>query len=176
MEEPAAIELCLRHADPRGFEYLVEKYRGMAYVHAISLLGNQEDAADLCQEAFTRAFVAIRKLARLDHFYPWYYQILRNCCLNFISRKQTAARYRLEPAPVVETPSLLLEQSEDQRVVWQALQALKPEFREILTLKYVHERSYEQISETLGIPRGTVMSRLYHARKAFRDSYLSEVK
>lgn len=176
MEETAAIQLCLRHADPRGFEHLVKTYRATAYFHAVSLLGNQEDAADLCQEAFARAFVAIRKLTDLDHFYPWFYRILRNCCLNFISRKRTAARYRPEPEVAAEPPSLLLEQGEEQRAVWRALQSLKPEFREILALKYLHERSYEQIAEGLQIPRGTVMSRLYHARRAFRDSYTSEVE
>ena len=177
MDETAAIDLCLHHRDPAGFEYLVEKYRREAYVHAVSLLGNQEDAADLCQEAFTRAFIAIRKLPQLDHFYPWFYRILRNCCLNFLGRQKTADRYAGETEPIESLPpSLLLEQREDQLIVWRALRALVPQFREILIMKYIHNHSYDVISQNLHIPRGTVMSRLYHARKTFRDAYLQEVE
>ena len=182
MNETSAINLCLRHQDPRGFEYLVEKYRREAYFHAISLLGDQEDAADICQEAFTRAFVAIPKLTGLDRFYPWFYQILRNCCLNLLSRKKIASRYcrenKRQEADTSErtSPSFLLEQKEEQGTIWQALRELKPEFREILLMKYIDNCSYDEISQNLQIPRGTVMSRLYHARRAFKDRYLEEVE
>ena len=181
MDEPSAIRLCLRHGDPAGFEYLADRYRRDAYRHALLLLGNPEDAADICQEAFSRAFVAIRKLARLERFYPWFYQILRNCGLNLLARRKTTSQYRRhhrgETAPAAEPlPSFLLEQAEDKRRVWQVLQSLKPSFREILIMKYVDDASYQVISQNLDIPRGTVMSRLYHARGAFRDAYLEEAE
>ena len=172
MDERAAIELCLSHQDPRGFEYLVEKYRREAYFHAVSLLGDRDDAADACQESFTRAFAAIRRLPRLSQFYPWFYRILRNCCLNLIERRKTAANY--QPGQVVPPagPLELLERRQEQQYVWDVLRRLKPEFREILILKYVDGCSYVELSQRLDIPRGTVMSRLYHARKTFRDFYL----
>lgn len=180
MDEPSAIHLCLRHGDPAGFEYLAERYRRDAYRHALLLLGNPEDAADICQEAFTRAFIAIRKLTALERFYPWFYQILRNCGLNLLARRKTATQYQLAPkgetAPAAPLPSFLLEQGEERQLVWRVLQGLKPSFREILTMKYVDDASYEAISRNLKIPRGTVMSRLYHARKAFRDAYLEEAQ
>lgn len=175
MDERYAIKLCLTHRDPIGFEFLYKKYRKIAYFHAISILGNPEDAVDACQESFARAYSAILSLRRLDAFYPWFYRVLRNCCLNMISRKKTSARY-IQDTPEEEGvnpshPGILLEQREEQLTVWHALEALTPEFREILIMKYVEGCSYEQISERLDIPRGTVMSRLYHARKAFRDRY-----
>jgi RNA polymerase sigma-70 factor (ECF subfamily) len=70
MNEAQAIRLCLQYRDPVGFEFLVKKYRREAYFHALALMGNQEDAADACQESFRRAFAAIPKLAQLDKFYP----------------------------------------------------------------------------------------------------------
>jgi len=181
MDEPSAIRLCLRHGDPAGFEYLADRYRRDAYRHALFLLGNSEDAADICQEAFTRAFVAIRQLARLERFYPWFYQILRNCGLNLLARRQTASRYKRdhlgETAPLATPlPSFLLEQGEEKQSVWRALHQLKPSFREILIMKYLDEASYEVIARNLDIPRGTVMSHLYHARRAFRDAYLEEAQ
>lgn len=178
MNEKRAIELCMRYRDPVGFEFLVKKYRGEALYHAVSLVGNYEDAADACQESFTRAYAAIPRLQRLEYFYPWFYRILRNCCFNMLSRRKTAAVIGDEShaeASAIEfssTPDARLQKTEDQQSVRQALDRLKPEFREILMMKYAKGNNYQQISETLHIPRGTVMSRLYHARKAFRELYL----
>lgn len=176
MDEQRAIQLCLKDRDPIGFEFLVRKYRREAFFHAFGLLGNQEDALDACQDAFSRAFAAIPRLDALTAFYPWFYRILRNRCLNLIARRQTSERYRASQAAADEDgrtfadeePRRLIEQAEEQRQVRQALETLRPELREILTLKYLQDRSYDEIARLLGIPRGTVMSRLYHARLALR--------
>lgn len=178
MDENYAIKLCLNYQDPVGFEFLVKKYRREAFFHARAILGNQEDAADACQESFTRAFMAIPKLTRLDAFYPWFYRILRNCCLNMIRKRKSANKYHTEEhrnMALVEdhsNPSALLEKREEQKFIWQVLKSLAPEFREILVMKYIQGLCYAEISEYLGIPRGTVMSRLYYARKSFREKYL----
>ncbi len=176
VNEQHAISLCLEHGDPVGFEYFFKKYRKKAYFHAVSFLGNPEDAVDACQESFTRAYQAIPGLDHLDSFYPWFYRILRNCCLNVIGRRRTATRYRQEIQIVTSrtNPSgadVLLEKHEEQARVWQTLGRLKPGFREILIMKYIEGCRYEEIARMLVIPRGTVMSRLYHARKAFGKEY-----
>ncbi|HDQ44113.1 MAG TPA: RNA polymerase sigma factor [bacterium] len=176
MDEAAAIRLCLKYRDPAGFEFLVNQYKREAFFHAVTLLGNPEDAADACQESFSRAFSAMPRLSHLDRFYPWFYRILRNCCLNLLARRQTARKYRIENAhkdhaDVSGCPQTILEKEEDRKRIWEVLQGLNPEFREILVMKYIRDCRYEQIAEVLDIPRGTVMSRLYYARKAFRDAY-----
>jgi RNA polymerase sigma-70 factor (ECF subfamily) len=178
MNEKRAIELCVLHQDPLGFEFLVKKYRKEALYHAVSLMGNYEDAADACQESFSRAFSAIPRLEQLDFFYPWFYRILRNCCLNMLGRKKNTEGNGKKNS-VKETdiwiqinPETKLEKDEDKRKIWEVIQQLKPEFREILMLKYAGEKNYEEISKILGIPRGTVMSRLYYARMAFKVKYL----
>jgi len=178
MDERHAIQLCVKHRDPVGFEFLVHKYRREAFAHAFALLGNQEDALDACQDSFARAFAAIPGVRELPQFYPWFYCILRNRCLNLLARRQTSNRYReleqREPDRSVnsETPGSLLEMQEERQRVQHALKALKPEHREILVMKYAQEHRYEEIAGILGIPRGTVMSRLYHARTALREEYL----
>jgi len=177
MDEQHAIRLCVKHRDPVGFEFLVQKYRREAFVHAFSLLGNQEDALDACQDSFVRAFASLPRLPELRQFYPWFYRILRNRCLNLLARRQTSNRYREREQhdfPTVEPthPARLLEQQEEQERVQTALASLKPEHREILVMKYVQDHPYERIADLLGIPRGTVMSRLYHARIALREAYL----
>ena len=177
MNEAQAIRLCLRHRDPSGFEFLVHKYKREAFYHAISLLGNREDAADACQESFRRAFAAIPKLVELDRFYPWFYRILRNCCLNMLSRRKTAldfvreSRLGKQVMDISADPAAILAEREEQQTVWQTLNRMDPDDREILCLKYIQGNSYDEISLMLHIPRGTVMSRLFHARKAFRKEY-----
>jgi len=178
MDEQRAIHLCVKHRDPVGFEYLVKKYRREAFSHAFALLGNQEDALDVCQDSFAKAFAAIPSLAELPQFYPWFYRILRNRCFNLLARRQTSDRYRqaelrnTDHSVEIENPGSLLEMREEQQKVQYALESLKPEHREILVMKYVQEHRYDEIARILGIPRGTVMSRLYHARVALREEYL----
>jgi len=182
MNEAQAIRLCLKHRDPVGFEYLVKKYRREAYYHAYSLVGNCEDAADACQESFQRAFVAIPKLLHMDRFYPWFYRILRNCCLNMLSRRRTVLNHarnkssNTQSAQTFDDPVSILTKQEEARDVWRVLNSLDMDAREILSLKYIQGNSYEEIAQLFDIPRGTVMSRLFHARKAFREKYLKIIK
>jgi RNA polymerase sigma-70 factor, ECF subfamily len=95
-----------------------------------------------------------------------------------LSRRQTSDRHReaeqRDTARAIETanPASLLELREERHRVQHALQALSPEHREILVLKYVQGHRYEEIASLLVIARGTVMSRLYHARTALREKYL----
>jgi RNA polymerase sigma-70 factor, ECF subfamily len=177
MNEARAIRLCLKHRDPAGFEFLVTKYRREAYIHALALLGNCADAEDACQESFRRAFIAIPKLAGLDCFYPWFYRILRNCCLNMLARRKTIMNHARDngsnpsAANTFVDPASSLEKHEEEQAVWRTLNRMTAESREILSLKYIQGNNYEVIARLLGIPRGTVMSRLFYARKAFRELY-----
>ncbi|MBN2242347.1 MAG: RNA polymerase sigma factor [Acidobacteria bacterium] len=182
MDEAKAIRLCLRHRDPAGFEFLVKKYRREAFFHAFALMGNREDAADACQESFRRAFTSIPNLVSLDCFYPWFYRILRNCCLNMLSRQRTILNHAGENrmagrvAGTTAGPESILSRKEEAAAVHLALNSLDAEAREILSLKYILGNCYEEIARLLGVPRGTVMSRLFHARKAFREEYLRRSK
>lgn len=175
MNEQKAIRLCLRHRDPAGFAFLVKTFRREAFYHAQALLGNEADAADACQDAFSSAFGAMPSLNTLDCFYPWFYRILHNRCLNLLARRRTrqnyAAAQQEEPQETARSPGDYLEAREEREQVWQHLLTLSSKHREILTLKYIHDFSYAQIAGTLDIPRGTVMSRLYDARAAFRKGY-----
>lgn len=180
MDEQSALKLCLVDHDPRGFEFLVKKYRREAYYHAFTFLGNNEDAVDACQESFTRAFAALPMLTKLPSFYPWFYTILRNCCLNMLKRKKTIHNYvqtitrsvKHSNSNVTTTnPCLELEKNEKRTAVWNVLMTLPADSREILVMKYFHGYCYDEISEILSIPRGTVMSRLYYARKTFKEKF-----
>jgi RNA polymerase sigma-70 factor (ECF subfamily) len=175
MTEDQALQLCLASRDPIGFEFLVRKYQREAYVHALALLGNRDDAAEACQESFARAFASLPRLSELTAFYPWFYRILRNCCLNLLDRRRTARNYARGAADVHANcdpnPETLVGRAQESERILSTLSSLKLEFREILALKYLRGYDYDTLSAVLAIPRGTVMSRLYHARKAFQAAY-----
>jgi RNA polymerase sigma-70 factor, ECF subfamily len=177
VDERRAIDLCILHRDPIGFEYLMRKYQREAYMHAIALVGNRDDAAEACQESFASAFASLPRLSDLTAFYPWFYRVLRNRCLNVLSRRRAAADHiRAGDREEQHTagPESIFGREQERAEVWRALASLKLEFREILALKYMRGHDYEALATLLGIPRGTVMSRLYHARKAFHAAYVEQ--
>lgn len=147
-----------------------------AYYTALGLTGHHESAMDLSQDAFVKAYKAIHKIDEERNFFTYYYRILRNLCLNFIRDRKKHARsfseigemqYQHLENPGAD-PSAALEKQEQKEQVWNAIQQLKPDHREIIILKEFRDYSYEEIAGLLDIPLGTVMSRLYHARKSLK--------
>lgn len=163
--------------DERAFEELVAKYMQRAYYVALGFLGNAEDARDMSQEAFVKVY---RHLDRYDPaypFFPWFYTIVRNTCFNFIKRRNRRSatsldmlrdEHGVEFATAAAGPALLHERNEDMDELWRAMGTLSPIHREVLMLKHLQELSYKEIAQALEIPEGTVMSRLFNARKALR--------
>ena len=162
-----------RRGDRAAFGELVERSMRRAYRVALGLVGSPEDARDLSQEAFVRAFAARRRLDPRRPFYPWYYQILRRLCFNFL-RDARLHREKLEgerpwlvadAGSRVSRPDRAAEQAELRRRLQRAIAALPEEQREVFVLREYEGLRYRQIAELAGIPQGTVMSRLYSARQ-----------
>lgn len=160
MDDALAIEKCLS-GEKDAFRHLVENYQRQAVGHAAAILGNLEDAADAVQEAFIDAYKSLKSFDRTRRFYPWFYVLLRNRCY-----KMTAKRRNTES---IEKTEILAAKTgisfEETLALEKALLSLSDEEREIVTLKYLDGFSYDELSEYLEIPKGTVMSRLFHARK-----------
>jgi RNA polymerase sigma-70 factor (ECF subfamily) len=160
MDDVTAIEKC-QNGEKEAFRFLVESYQNQAVAHAVSILGNREDALDAMQEAFIDAYRGLKNFDKTRRFYPWFYVLLRNRCF-----KMTARRKETEN---IEETVILASQPEISReerfTLETALLALAKEDREIITLKYLDGLSYQEIADFLKIPRGTVMSRLFHARR-----------
>jgi RNA polymerase sigma-70 factor (ECF subfamily) len=160
MDDGAAIERCL-NGEKEAFRFLVERYQTQAVGHSTTILGNREDALDATQEAFVDAFQALGKFDRARRFYPWFYVLLRNRCYKLIARRRAAEN--IEEAEFLAARSGV---SEVERIALdKALRSLSKEAREMVALKYLDGFSYDEIAELLGIPRGTVMSRLFYARR-----------
>jgi RNA polymerase sigma-70 factor (ECF subfamily) len=164
-------ELILRAkaGDREAFSRLTRTYLHRAHRAAYRYLGNTEDAADICQELFLRVY---RHLAGFDAerpFYPWLYRILRNLCLNQMQRgARTVPLNETEAASSLPAPEGQLLRREALRGLNAALDSLPARDREILLLKHFDGLTYAEIAGLLDIPMGTVMSRLYAARRRLR--------
>jgi RNA polymerase sigma-70 factor (ECF subfamily) len=157
-----------------SYRILVDKYKTRAYYAALMYTGNQDDALDLSQEAFYRAFRAIKSFELGKNFYTWLYQILRNLCINHYKRIRRRSVVfsdideQHNPALLqsnIKEPDQIFEETERRDKLWAALLKLKSADREILILKEFDELSYQEIAEVFEIPIGSVMSRLYYARQ-----------
>ncbi len=159
--------------DSDAFRILVERYKKQAYAFAFSYLKNPDDAMNISQDAFVRAWKAIDTFIEGRSFKPWLLSIIKNLSLNLIEKKKNLREISLDSAmeesgfDIPESgsnPHETLEGRETREQVWKAIFCLKDEFREVIILKHFNDLSYSEISETLVIPEGTVMSRLYYAR------------
>lgn len=170
-DERALLIRCQR-GDRSAFDPIVSHYMRRATAFALGWTGNQEDALDLSQEAFVRAYRSIRSFDATRPFFPWYHRILKNLCLNHLSRASRSHEVPLVDSEGLQhdqcSPERLAEQAELHRLVWGALQRLDPDHREILILREFQHLSYAELATVLEIPRGTVMSRLHAARQRLR--------
>lgn len=167
-----------RQGDSQAFRALVEQLKRPAYYHALALTGNADDAMDVSQEAFARAWQNMSGFNLSQPFYPWYYTILRRIALNHL-RSQSRRREDgdtvlqdatagMEAAATAE-PGHNNQAAQHRLLVTRVLQNLSAEDREILCLKDMHDHTYRELADIIGIPVGTVMSRLYAARQRFRQ-------
>ena len=166
------IDQC-RRGRTRAFEPLVIGYQGEAMAMATALLLNPDDAADAVQDAFVRAYRGLGKLATGSAFGPWFRMIVRNTCLD-----RLRARRRRNHVPIHEATSeelgldpvgtTRIEREQLSASVWTALLTLSEAHRQALVLKEIEGLGYAEIARVLGIPDGTVASRVYHARAALK--------
>jgi RNA polymerase sigma-70 factor (ECF subfamily) len=171
-----------KHGDRDAFDRLTETVRGRAFRVAASLVGSRDDALELTQEAFLKTYRARETYRDGEPFLPWFHRILRNTCYSFLRRhKKVRVRSLSEPAHGADddagdwelegdapAPDAGLVADERAQAFWSAFNQLSARDREILALRHFEELAYREIANELGIPEGTVMSRLFHARKRLR--------
>ena len=174
IEDRQAIAAC-QNGDRDAFESIVLRYAARATGIARSILRDHGLAEDAAQEAFVRAFRAIHRFRLEEPFYPWLYRIVKNVCLSKLKRKRLKTwSINHEDAPTLEGPEFdvaeRLKRNELRAKIQQAMDTLSEPHREIIHLSHFEELPYKEIAECLGIPVGTVMSRLWAARKNLKKA------
>ncbi len=176
-EQEAQIVRRVLQGDVNAFEKLVTEYEKAVYAIALRMTGNAEDAADMTQETFIKAYNSLQSFRGDSKFSVWLYRIASNVCLDFLrsrSRKPTVSlsveddegeETELDIADESQSPEQLLERGLTRDAVRRGLEALPPDYRQILLLREIQGLSYEEIADTLSIEVGTVKSRIFRARK-----------
>lgn len=181
--EVTRLMLATKGGDGQAFDTLVRKLRTRAFQIAHSLVGSREDALDLAQETFMKVFRARSTFREGDPFLPWFHRILRNTCFSFLRKRGRLRKISISAGrgqggedegdwELVDDgppPSDRMEREECASAFHEAMKFLSARDREILILRHYRELSYKEIAESLGIPQGTVMSRLFHARRRLRE-------
>lgn len=190
-EENDAVRRVL-DGDADAFSPLVEAYQKNVYNLALRMTGNPEDALDMAQDAFIRAYNSLSSFRGDSKFSVWLYRIVSNVCLDFLrARKGRAAVSLSQTGPDGEDaaleipderalPEAELERALTRDSVRRGLQALPYNQREILLLREIQGLSYEEIAAALSLEGGTVKSRIFRARKKLcayllADGNISEV-
>ena len=176
-EEESRIVQKVIKGDVNAFEKLVLAYEKNVYNIALRMTGNSEDASDMTQEAFIKAYNSLHSFRGDSKFSVWLYRIVSNVCLDFLrsrNRRATVSlsvendegeEMELDIADEASSPQALLDRSLTRDAVRRGLQALPPDHREILLLREIQGLSYDEIAETLDLEVGTVKSRIFRARK-----------
>jgi len=166
-----------RQGDRESFTVLVERYERRVVGVALAVVHNQDDALELAQETFVRAFENLKNFESRSSFSTWLYRIAANLSIDFWRRE---GRYNVLRGEDAENELRRLPSSQGDSYkaasrtelgerLKDALEQLTPEHRAVVLLREVEGLSYDEISDVLQCPRGTVMSRLHYARNKLRS-------
>jgi len=161
-----------QQGDLEAFGRLVERYQKKVTAVAYGLIHDAEEAQDLAQESFIRAYNAIKTFRGTARFYTWIYRITVNLCMDHF-RKQAIEKVQVsaEPAddPDPPTPDTVATRRETCLAVREAIKSLPYDQRTVIILREIEGLSYKEIARVVGISIGTVMSRLFYARRRLRE-------
>jgi RNA polymerase sigma-70 factor (ECF subfamily) len=167
-----------------AFDQLVNRYRSRIFAMIYNMVHNEQDAWDLAQDSFVKAWKSIKRFRGQSSFYTWLYRIVMNVTIDHARKKQIkgvgtefndevklgeiepAARTAPRSEPL---PHRQMERSEIRARIDAAIAQLTPEHRAVILMKETEDMQYHEIAEALGCSIGTVMSRLFYARKRLQN-------
>jgi RNA polymerase sigma-70 factor (ECF subfamily) len=169
-EDSALVRQCLE-GNQNAFNALIVKHQKAVFNVALRMVKDYDDAQDLAQTVFIKAYERLRSFDAGHKFFSWIYRMAVNESLNFIKRRRRfeALDDGAEYAAGEPTPAEDYEESEMSRNIQSALMNLQADHRAVIVLKHFEQLSYEEIGQILDIPEKTVKSRLFTARQVLKD-------
>ncbi|MFN0203824.1 MAG: RNA polymerase sigma factor [Bacteroidia bacterium] len=166
-----------------AFEVLMKKYRKSVYYMLLKMVRNPDDAEDLTQEAFAKAFSSIKKFDSTYAFSTWLFRIATNNCIDFIRKKRLQTISIDSPVdgstdgdgPYIELKSETLDPADEmlrtqrKKYLEMAIERIPEKYQELVQYRYYQEYTYEEIAETTGLPLGTVKAQLFRARELLTE-------
>jgi RNA polymerase sigma-70 factor, ECF subfamily len=176
----------VRAGNSREYALLVDRHRNQALTLAARLTGNKEEAEELVQDAFVKAFRGLDSFRGDAKFSTWFYRILYNLCMTKVTRRRGKPQHvNVDDENILDNmlidddePSIHehLEDVELQEIISREIEGLPEKFRSVITLFYVQEMSYEEMVAVLDSPIGTVKTNLFRARNLLKVRVLSRMK
>ena len=175
-----------RAGDQDAFEQLVLDNQNKVYSLAVRLVGDREEAADLAQEAFLKAWQGLSSFQGESSFSTWIYRLTTNVCIDYLRRKKRRQEVEpavslddedsgwAEPADAGQDPQRKLEEAERSRALSRGLERLPEHQRQVLVMRELSGLSYQEIGTATGLDLGTVKSRIARARLALRKILLED--
>jgi RNA polymerase sigma-70 factor (ECF subfamily) len=177
------VQLCQK-GDAEAFDQLVGRYRTRVFGMIYNMVHNEQDAWDLAQDSFLKAWKSIARFRGQSSFYTWIYRIVMNVTIDWLRKKQvkgSGAEFNdevqlreIDPAsrtvPKADAlPHEHMVHGEIRARIDQAIAQLSPEHRAVILMKEIEDMQYHEIAEALDCSIGTVMSRLFYARKKLQN-------
>ena len=181
-DDQVLVEAC-RAGDRRAFKILMQRYQRKVYSVAFGYLRNQEDALDVVQEAFIKVHRYLGNFEGNSSFYTWLYRIVTNLCIDHIRRSKRHRALEFDdslrheakgdeamgpdfrPLSGLGDPANMLQRREILDAVKDGLQYLSDKHRAVIIMRELQGMSYEEMAQQMGCSKGTIMSRLFHARR-----------
>ncbi len=172
----------IRAGDTGAYRELVERYQGRVFAMVCGMVRDREEARDITQESFVKAYRNLDRFRLDSSFYTWLYRIAMNCAIDLLRRRkvrrhsefneeigQKDSAGMMDDSHSKMNPGKDLERKRLRKKIFAALDELSEDHRQILVLREIEGLSYEEIAETMEIPEGTVMSRLFYARRKMQS-------
>lgn len=180
--EDANLVKRVQNGDPAAFRALFDKYNRRAYAVALGVVKNQQDAHDVVQDAFIKVHKHIGKFQGSSSFYTWMYRIVMNLSIDYIRKRKRNTEFddgvkkdsvagdgALLPRIMDENPGKTVGRRELTEHIQAALAELPEYHRQVILLREIEGMTYEEMAEALDVPKGTIMSRLFHARRKMQE-------
>jgi len=183
-EDRELVLRCLKN-DQAAYERLLEKYRRPVYGIVRRMVRDEEDARDLAQEAFIRAFKNLKQFDPERRFSSWLFRIANNLCIDHYRRRKlnTVPMVRSPDGETEETwelpddapsPAETFSDRERSRRLLAAVESLPPTYRSVILLRHQQGLAYEEIAETLDVPLGTVKARIHRAHRLLKEKLVRQ--
>jgi RNA polymerase sigma-70 factor (ECF subfamily) len=167
-DDPALVLRC-REGDRNAFERLVIRYQKPVFNVALRMLRSRQDAMDVAQTTFLKAFEHLGDYDPAFRFYSWLYRIAINESLNAVALRKPRGELDANVPDERPGPDRSAEGEQALAAIEDALMSISPELRTVTVLRHITQLSYEDIAEALGLPEKTVKSRLHSARERLRE-------
>ncbi len=173
--------------DQKAYEALLNKYRNLVYTIMYKMVHNPQEAEDLTQEAFIKAFRALSSFREEFAFSTWLMKIATNNCIDFLRKRKLKTQSIHEPVKYKDeelertlpnqepTPEKNLLREERKRIIQEAIQELPERYRHVILLRHMEEKSYDEIADILGLPLGTVKAQIFRAREMLNQKLKEKI-